>query len=86
MLVLYSIDFARKVLGHAFRYYTLWLFLSLLIIIIIIIIIIYIYIQVSQLGTVAQKYQSFTQNATPNVSVPELQNNCKMDLHIAIIL
>ena len=56
----------------------LWLFLSLLIIIIIIIIIIYIYIQVSQLGTVAQKYQSFTQNATPNVSVPELQNNCNM--------
>ncbi|KHN44265.1 Transcriptional corepressor SEUSS [Glycine soja] len=34
--------------------------------------------QVSQLGTVAQKYQSFTQNATPNVSVPELQNNCNM--------
>uniref|UniRef100_A0A0R0JKE5 Transcriptional corepressor SEUSS n=1 Tax=Glycine max TaxID=3847 RepID=A0A0R0JKE5_SOYBN len=34
--------------------------------------------QVSQLGAVAQKYQSFTQNATPNVSVPELQNNCNM--------
>ncbi|KAL5192706.1 Transcriptional corepressor SEUSS [Glycine soja] len=34
--------------------------------------------QVSQLGTVAQKYQSFTQNATPNVSVPELQNNCNI--------
>ncbi|KAI4307187.1 hypothetical protein L6164_030401 [Bauhinia variegata] len=34
--------------------------------------------QVSQLGAAAQKYQSFTQNATPNLSVPELQNNCNM--------
>ncbi|KAL2318367.1 hypothetical protein Fmac_032243 [Flemingia macrophylla] len=34
--------------------------------------------QVSQLGAVAQKYQSHTQNATPNLSVPELQNNCNM--------
>ncbi|KAL1309792.1 hypothetical protein HN51_052506 [Arachis hypogaea] len=34
--------------------------------------------QVSQLGAVAQKYQAFTQNATPNVSAPELQNNCNM--------
>ncbi|XP_020239561.1 transcriptional corepressor SEUSS [Cajanus cajan] len=34
--------------------------------------------QVSQLGAVAQKYQAFTQNATPNLSVPELQNNCNM--------
>lgn len=35
-------------------------------------------IQVSQLGAAAQKYQAFTQNATPNLSVPELQNNCNM--------
>jgi len=35
-------------------------------------------IQVSQLGAVAQKYQAFTQNATPNISVPELQNNCNL--------
>ncbi|KAI9097880.1 hypothetical protein K1719_025651 [Acacia pycnantha] len=34
--------------------------------------------QVSQLGAAAQKYQAFTQNATPNLSVPELQNNCNM--------
>ncbi|KAE9587217.1 putative LIM-domain binding protein/SEUSS [Lupinus albus] len=34
--------------------------------------------QVSQLGAVAQKYQSFSQSATPNISVPELQNNCNM--------
>ncbi|XP_047169423.1 transcriptional corepressor SEUSS-like [Vigna umbellata] len=34
--------------------------------------------QVSQLGAVAQKYQAFTQNATPNISVQELQNNCNM--------
>ncbi|KAG4954485.1 hypothetical protein JHK87_040079 [Glycine soja] len=34
--------------------------------------------QVSQLGVVAQKYQAFTQNATPNLSVPELQNNCNL--------
>ncbi|OIV97994.1 hypothetical protein TanjilG_14094 [Lupinus angustifolius] len=34
--------------------------------------------QVSQLGAVTQKYQSFTQSATPNISVPELQNNCNM--------
>ncbi|XP_061348136.1 transcriptional corepressor SEUSS-like [Gastrolobium bilobum] len=34
--------------------------------------------QVSQLGAAAQKYQAVTQNATPNISVPELQNNCNM--------
>ncbi|KAF7816758.1 transcriptional corepressor SEUSS-like [Senna tora] len=34
--------------------------------------------QVSQLGAAAQKYQSFTQNAAPNLSVPELQNNCNI--------
>ncbi|GAU37427.1 hypothetical protein TSUD_395460 [Trifolium subterraneum] len=34
--------------------------------------------QVSQIGTVAQKYQSLTQNTTPNISAPELQNNCNM--------
>ncbi|CAL0327442.1 unnamed protein product [Lupinus luteus] len=34
--------------------------------------------QVSQLGAIAQKYQSFSQSATPNISVPELQNNCNM--------
>jgi hypothetical protein len=34
--------------------------------------------QVSQLGQVAQKYQSCTQNAAPNLSVPELQNNCNL--------
>ncbi|PIN14134.1 LIM domain binding protein LDB1/NLI/CLIM [Handroanthus impetiginosus] len=34
--------------------------------------------QVSQLGTAAQKYQAATQNASPSVSVPELQNNCNM--------
>ncbi|KAJ1384424.1 LIM-domain binding protein/SEUSS [Sesbania bispinosa] len=33
---------------------------------------------IPQLGAVAQKYQSFTQNATPNISAPELQNNCNM--------
>ena len=41
-------------------------------------ILIIIYFQVSQLGAAAQKYQSFTQSAPPNVSVPELQNNCNM--------
>jgi len=34
--------------------------------------------QISQLGAVAQKYQAITQNATPNLSVPELQSNCNM--------
>lgn len=34
--------------------------------------------QVSQLGAAAQKYQAATQNASPNLSVPELQNNCNM--------
>lgn len=35
-------------------------------------------LQVSQLGAAAQKYQAATQNASPNLSVPELQNNCNM--------
>ncbi|KAK1404026.1 Transcriptional corepressor SEUSS [Heracleum sosnowskyi] len=34
--------------------------------------------QVSQLGAAAQKYQAATQIASPNLSVPELQNNCNM--------
>ncbi|XP_047319826.1 transcriptional corepressor SEUSS-like [Impatiens glandulifera] len=34
--------------------------------------------QVSQLGAAAQKYQVAAQNATSNLSVPELQNNCNM--------
>ncbi|KAL0369301.1 UNVERIFIED_CONTAM: Transcriptional corepressor SEUSS [Sesamum calycinum] len=34
--------------------------------------------QVSQLGAAAQKYQAATQNASPSVSVSELQNNCNM--------
>ncbi|KAB5557271.1 hypothetical protein DKX38_008180 [Salix brachista] len=34
--------------------------------------------QVSQLGAAAQKYQAATQNASANLSVPELQNNCNM--------
>ncbi|XP_031116580.1 transcriptional corepressor SEUSS-like [Ipomoea triloba] len=34
--------------------------------------------QVSQLGAAAQKYQSATQNASSNVSVSELQNNCNL--------
>ncbi|XP_050892687.1 transcriptional corepressor SEUSS isoform X2 [Lathyrus oleraceus] len=34
--------------------------------------------QVSQLGAVAQKYQACTQNAAPNLSIPELQNNCNL--------
>ncbi|CAI8598463.1 unnamed protein product [Vicia faba] len=34
--------------------------------------------QISQIGAVAQKYQALTQNATPNISAPELQNNCNM--------
>ncbi|KAF7829766.1 transcriptional corepressor SEUSS-like [Senna tora] len=34
--------------------------------------------QVSQLGAAAQKYQAFTQNTTPKLSVPEIQNNCNM--------
>ncbi|XP_074371262.1 transcriptional corepressor SEUSS-like [Apium graveolens] len=34
--------------------------------------------QVSQLGAAAQKYQAATQNTSPNLSVPELQNNCNM--------
>ncbi|CAM8878188.1 unnamed protein product [Rhodiola kirilowii] len=32
--------------------------------------------QVSQLGAAAQKYQAASQNANPNLSAPELQNNC----------
>ncbi|RVW62729.1 Transcriptional corepressor SEUSS [Vitis vinifera] len=35
-------------------------------------------VQVSQLGAAAQKYQSATQNASSNLSVPELQSNCNM--------
>lgn len=38
----------------------------------------YFCMQISQLGAVAQKYQAITQNATPNLSVPELQSNCNM--------
>nr|GME06467.1 Transcriptional corepressor SEUSS [Ipomoea batatas] len=34
--------------------------------------------KVSQLGAAAQKYQSATQNASSNVSVSELQNNCNL--------
>lgn len=34
--------------------------------------------QVTQLGIAAQKYQASTQNASSNLSVPELQNNCNM--------
>ncbi|KAL7128318.1 hypothetical protein ABFS83_14G308200 [Erythranthe nasuta] len=34
--------------------------------------------QISQLGTAAQKYQAATQNASPSLSVSELQNNCNM--------
>ncbi|KAK1299919.1 Transcriptional corepressor SEUSS [Acorus calamus] len=34
--------------------------------------------QVSQLGTVAQKYQAATQNATSNLSTQELQNSCNL--------
>ncbi|PSS19473.1 Transcriptional corepressor SEUSS like [Actinidia chinensis var. chinensis] len=34
--------------------------------------------QVSQLGLAAQKYQAVTQNASSNLSVSELQNNCNM--------
>ncbi|KAM7518738.1 hypothetical protein LguiB_017700 [Lonicera macranthoides] len=34
--------------------------------------------QVSQLGATAQKYQAATQNASSNLSVPELQSNCNM--------
>ncbi|CAK9134245.1 unnamed protein product [Ilex paraguariensis] len=34
--------------------------------------------QVSQLGAAAQKYQAATQNASSNLSAPELQNNCNM--------
>uniref|UniRef100_A0A5B7B176 Putative SEUSS transcriptional co-regulator isoform 1 n=1 Tax=Davidia involucrata TaxID=16924 RepID=A0A5B7B176_DAVIN len=34
--------------------------------------------QVTQLGAAAQKYQAATQNASSNLSVPELQNNCNM--------
>ncbi|WJX25371.1 hypothetical protein P8452_14419 [Trifolium repens] len=36
------------------------------------------YLKVSLIGTVAQKYQSLTQNTTPNISAPELQNNCNI--------
>lgn len=35
-------------------------------------------LQVNQLGAAAQKYQTATQNAPSNISVPELQNNCNM--------
>ncbi|KAF2296619.1 hypothetical protein GH714_000610 [Hevea brasiliensis] len=34
--------------------------------------------QVSQLGAAAQKYQAACQNASSNLSVPDLQNNCNM--------
>ncbi|XWS21723.1 hypothetical protein CRYUN_Cryun30bG0079300 [Craigia yunnanensis] len=34
--------------------------------------------QVSQLGAAAQKYQAATQNASTNLSAPELQNNCNL--------
>ncbi|XP_022773325.1 transcriptional corepressor SEUSS-like isoform X2 [Durio zibethinus] len=34
--------------------------------------------QVSQLGTAAQKYQAATQNASTNLSAPDLQNNCNL--------
>ncbi|KAG5525195.1 hypothetical protein RHGRI_031767 [Rhododendron griersonianum] len=34
--------------------------------------------QVTQLGIAAQKYQASTQNASSNLSVPELQSNCNM--------
>ncbi|XP_019186586.1 PREDICTED: transcriptional corepressor SEUSS-like isoform X1 [Ipomoea nil] len=34
--------------------------------------------QVSQLGAATQKYQTATQNASSNVSVSELQNNCNL--------
>uniref|UniRef100_A0A803NHD4 Transcriptional corepressor SEUSS n=1 Tax=Cannabis sativa TaxID=3483 RepID=A0A803NHD4_CANSA len=34
--------------------------------------------QVSQLGAAAQKYQTATQNASSNLSLPEMQNNCNM--------
>ncbi|RXH85657.1 hypothetical protein DVH24_009478 [Malus domestica] len=34
--------------------------------------------QVSQLGAAAQKYQAATQNASSNISLPEIQNNCNM--------
>lgn len=39
--------------------------------------------QVSQLGAAAQKYQAATQNASSNLSVAELQNNCNMFLSSA---
>ncbi|XP_050364115.1 transcriptional corepressor SEUSS [Argentina anserina] len=34
--------------------------------------------QVSQLGAAAQKYQAATQNASSNLSIPDIQNNCNM--------
>ncbi|KAA3457158.1 transcriptional corepressor SEUSS-like [Gossypium australe] len=34
--------------------------------------------QVSQLGAAAQKYQAATQNASTNLSAPDLQNNCNL--------
>ncbi|KAI5445152.1 hypothetical protein KIW84_013420 [Lathyrus oleraceus] len=34
--------------------------------------------QVSQLEAVAQKYQACTQNTAPNLSIPELQNDCSL--------
>ncbi|XVE55219.1 hypothetical protein DITRI_Ditri03aG0142000 [Diplodiscus trichospermus] len=34
--------------------------------------------QVSQLGAAAQKYQAASQNASTNLSAPELQNNCNL--------
>lgn len=43
-------------------------------------------IQVSQLGAVAQKYQALTQNETSNLSVPDLQNNCNMWVHLLFML
>ncbi|XP_062086140.1 transcriptional corepressor SEUSS-like [Humulus lupulus] len=39
---------------------------------------VYLVVQVSQLGTATQKYQIATQNASSNLSLPEMQNNCNM--------
>ncbi|PPD94327.1 hypothetical protein GOBAR_DD08655 [Gossypium barbadense] len=35
-------------------------------------------LKVSQLGAAAQKYQAATQNASTNLSAPDLQNNCNL--------
>ncbi|KHG10838.1 Transcriptional corepressor SEUSS [Gossypium arboreum] len=37
--------------------------------------------QVSQLGAAAQKYQAATQNASTNLSAPDLQNNCNFSAY-----